>query len=283
MIVVLNIAISEQDEEVKSFDFESEEREDGYLFSNKGQPFGDGYNIEFKTYNDMNLNSVKVYAEDKIADSEEYLKEIFSRALLEKKREKEDDELSGFEHEHTVREKITEKNPYDPKLIRVDPKIFSAFQIMGKIDNKQLDLSPDFQRNFVWDSAKQSLLIESLLLRIPIPKFYLSQDKSGVYQVIDGLQRLTTIHSFMKGKFKLCKLEYLDKCNGKFFDDLDSIYRQRIEDEQLDFNIIDPQTPINVKYDIFKVSTSCYASLYIVQGIGIRISQRLWDRNAYHM
>ncbi len=151
-------------------------------------------------------------------------------------------------------------NPYDPRLIRVDTKTFSIRQMDDLIERGDVDLSPDFQRGFVWnDITRKSRLIESLLLRIPIPVFYFAQDDEGTFQVVDGVQRLTVIHSFLKNEFKLKNLEYLSECNGKYFkkqdaksESLDDMYVRRIEQTQLFVNVIDPQTPGKVKYDIFK-------------------------------
>ncbi|MDE5819033.1 MAG: DUF262 domain-containing protein [Lachnospiraceae bacterium] len=151
-------------------------------------------------------------------------------------------------------------NPYNPKLIRVDTKPFSIRQMNEMIEAKDIDLSPDFQRGFVWnDITRKSRLIESLLLRIPIPVFYFAQDEEGQFQVVDGVQRLTVINSFMKNEFKLKNLEYLSECNGKYFKkpgakahSLEDMYVRRIEQTQLFVNVIDPQTPGKVKYDIFK-------------------------------
>lgn len=151
-------------------------------------------------------------------------------------------------------------NPYDPKLIRVDPKNFSVRMVIDMINCQEIDLSPDFQRRFVWnDITRKSRLIESLLLRIPIPVFYFAQDNQGLFQVVDGVQRLSVLRSFLNNEFKLKNLEYLHECEGKWFknakypdDNLDGIYTRRIEQTQLYINIIDPQTPNKVKFDIFR-------------------------------
>jgi len=150
--------------------------------------------------------------------------------------------------------------PYDPKLIRVETKNFSIKMVDEMISTNEIDLSPDFQRRFVWDNiTMKSRLIESLLLRIPIPVFYFSQNDEGLFQVVDGVQRLTVIHSFMNNEFKLRNLEYLKQCEGMWFKNpkdskhsLDAMYTRRIEQTQLAVNVIDPQTPEEVKYDIFK-------------------------------
>lgn len=146
-------------------------------------------------------------------------------------------------------------NPYDPTLIRVDPKSFSLRNVLDMIDDGDLDLAPDFQRMRVWSPKQKSRLIESVLLRIPLPAFYFSSDKDGFMQVVDGVQRLSTIYDFVRKKgFVLQHLEYLDKeLGGKDFSELEgTLWAKRVNSTQIIVNVIDPQTPTRVKFDIFK-------------------------------
>lgn len=150
----------------------------------------------------------------------------------------------------------------DPELIRVETRYMSisyVYEMMtGEGLQKDLDLSSDFERNFVWtDVTQKSRLIESILLRIPLPAFYLFQNNEGVLKVVDGVQRLNVIKIFLSNEFKLKNLEYLEDCEGCFFNkegarNLNQKYVRRILQTQLYINIIDPQTPQKVKFDIFK-------------------------------
>lgn len=142
--------------------------------------------------------------------------------------------------------------PYDPDEIRIDQKMISLFQVCTWIENGKLILHPEFQRNLVWKEKQQSLLIESLMLKIPIPAFYFDEDADGVRTVIDGMQRLTTIFNFVKGKFRLRGLQYLKKCEGCTFEELEWKYSSRIEDTQLAVNILDARCPDMVKFDVFR-------------------------------
>lgn len=142
--------------------------------------------------------------------------------------------------------------PYDVNDIRVDQKMITVFQVEYWISNKMLDLQPEYQRNLVWDDQRKSLLIESLLLRIPIPAFYLDEKNDGKKSVIDGLQRLSTIHDFLNNKFKLKKLQYLSSCEGMTFSGLDSKYKNFILDTALAINILGGQCPEMVKFDVFR-------------------------------
>ncbi|WP_050022267.1 DUF262 domain-containing protein [Chryseobacterium sp. P1-3] len=122
-----------------------------------------------------------------------------------------------------------------------------------------INLTPDFQRNLVWDNQRKSRLIESILMRIPLPMFYFAQDDEGRISVVDGLQRLSTIKQFMDNEFHLRKLEYLgDKCNGKIYTDdnpekaIDAKYYRWFNMTQITVNVIDPSSPFKLKYDIFR-------------------------------
>jgi len=127
---------------------------------------------------------------------------------------------------------------------------------MDMIEEGEVDLAPDFQRLRVWSPKQKSRLIESVLLRIPLPAFYFASDAEGRLQVVDGVQRLSTINEFVRSdeSFPLVHLEYLTaEVGGYRFDRLkNSLWAKRINSTQIVANVIDPQTPIQVKFDIFK-------------------------------
>ncbi len=158
---------------------------------------------------------------------------------------------TGVEAEELEGEALV--RPYDPKKIRVDPKTFSLRQIVDMIKDGDLDLAPDIQRKRVWKMREKSRLIESILLRIPLPAFYFSAEPDGLLRVVDGLQRLSTVDDFVKGAFSLTDLEYLsEEVRDATFGTLDSAWTRRMEQTQIFANVIDPQTPTKVKFDIFK-------------------------------
>jgi hypothetical protein len=164
-----------------------------------------------------------------------------------------------FGAEDTEIEYEDDETPYDPDKIRVDTKSFSLHQIYDMISRGDINLTPDFQRNLVWDNQRKSRLIESILMRIPLPMFYFAQDDEGRISVVDGLQRLSTIRDFMDNKFQLRKLEYLgDKCDGKVYTHndpnkaIDAKYYRWFNMTQITVNVIDPSSPFKLKYDIFR-------------------------------
>ncbi len=151
-------------------------------------------------------------------------------------------------------EEEQKEQPFDAEKIRVDQQMLSVKYMLELMEQNLIELNPGYQRRRVWkDNKKKSLLIESLMLRIPIPAFYFYENEDGEYQVIDGQQRLTTIKEFVDGEFRLSGLEYLGKeYNKRKFKDLDTKYIQRIYRTQIAVNILDARSPKNVIYDIFR-------------------------------
>ncbi|MDF2556768.1 MAG: hypothetical protein K0R71_596 [Bacillales bacterium] len=206
-------------------------------------------------------NSPIIVVGKKLYGKENEIELQFLNQIMNLKIDKDKEEGAGFENTEEQNEDENQiLRPYDPELIRVEQKNFSVAYVFEMLKGGDIDLAPEFQRNFVWDDiTRKSRLIESLLLRIPIPVFYFSQDEEGHFKVVDGVQRLTTIKSFLSNEFKLKNLEYLSDCDGCYFNklstkvkNLDDKYIRRIKQTQLVFNIIDPQTPPNVQFDIFK-------------------------------
>ncbi|MEU7571368.1 DUF262 domain-containing protein [Micromonospora sp. NPDC049240] len=92
--------------------------------------------------------------------------------------------------------------------------------VASMVEGEAIDVRPQFQRRERWDAAKQSALIESFLLNIPVPPVYLAEDDFGSYSVIDGKQRLTAIHEFMRNRLSLSLLSRFEELNGYRFRDL---------------------------------------------------------------
>ena len=87
--------------------------------------------------------------------------------------------------------------PLDDLLIRQENR--TIHDVIRRIDKSAYVMDPDFQRDFIWLDDKQSKLIESVIMRIPLPVFYLAEDAEGRMIVVDGLQRLTNVPEIHKG------------------------------------------------------------------------------------
>ena len=112
-------------------------------------------------------------------------------------------------------------------------------------------MRPDFQRDFIWKEDKQGKLIESVLMRIPLPVFYLAENQMGEMVVVDGLQRLTTFQRYVNNDFAL-KLPHQKGLDKKRFKDLSSKLQNRIEDCNLILYTIDARVPQRALLDIFE-------------------------------
>jgi Protein of unknown function DUF262 len=165
--------------------------------------------------------------------------------------QKNSDEFLTAETEDTS--SITPIKPYEVTKLKMEPKTVSIFQALRKIDKDEIDLDPEFQRAFVWDPIRQSRLIESVLLRIPLPAFYLDATNQTRWSVVDGLQRLTTLHRYCNKKaFKLEGLQFLTQLNGLSFNELPPSFQVLLEDDtSLQFYNLMPGTPVEAKFTIF--------------------------------
>ena len=141
-----------------------------------------------------------------------------------------------------------ENYPIDDILVRHEPR--TVIDIVRRINSDRYIMDPDFQRDFVWDETKQSRLIESALMRIPLPVFYLAEQSDGRIVVVDGLQRLTTFKRYLGNEFSLKNIDRLG-LNGKTFQQLSPKLQNRVEDTNLVLYLIDSKVPEGVKLDIF--------------------------------
>ncbi len=154
--------------------------------------------------------------------------------------------------------------------IRTDSYSMSIGEWISLYEKDEIDIHPDFQRFFRWSDHQKSTFIESILLGIPIPPIFVSQRDDGIWDVIDGLQRLSTIYEFV-GIFKpseqeqntsfvtLQKTTYLPLLEGKKWydpDDKDNSLTQAqrllIKRAKIAVNIIEKESDPMIKYELFQ-------------------------------
>lgn len=178
-------------------------------------------------------------------------------------------DYAGIENdEPTEKNPDEETDPFNPEDISIDTRYVTMETILRRLEQNTIQLNPDFQRHEVWDNVRKSQLIESLMLKIPIPMFYVSSDEKGNWSVVDGLQRLSTFRDFILGPkfmkdstryrnekgngFVLTGLEFWKKLNGLRMNELPRHLYNRILESEFTFTIVNPGTHEEVKRNIFK-------------------------------
>lgn len=144
-------------------------------------------------------------------------------------------------------------NPFDPTKVDVSITTPNLGSLIERLRHNEIDLLPDFQRSAdLWSPQQQSRLIESILIRLPIPAFYFDVISDEKWQVVDGLQRLSAIKNFViDNNLALTKLEFLTEFNGAHFDQLPRSLQRRIDEFQTSVYLIKPGTPGVMKYSLF--------------------------------
>jgi hypothetical protein len=168
------------------------------------------------------------------------------------------EEDAEIEEEEIAPEEEEINEPFDPTKIRVETRQFNIYYLLRKIRDNEIELSPEFQRKLVWNKIAQSRLIESILLRIPIPALYIDATNEEKWLMIDGLQRLTTLKEFViDNNLKLTGLESFTEFNGKIYDEIPRNYQRRIEETLLTVILLEPGTAKEFKQAIFeRINTS---------------------------
>ena len=170
------------------------------------------------------------------------------------------DGLDGIEEEQLYcglnREEKVE--PFDPKYVDIVSEPMVVSNIIEQLKYNDILLEPDFQRHpDLWSPRQQSRLIESLIIRIPLPTFYFDRLDDDKLIVVDGLQRLYTLKKFMAlekddpDRLVLTELEYLKEYEGRKFEELPPIIQRRIKQQPLTAYIIRSGTPDKVRTSIF--------------------------------
>lgn len=161
---------------------------------------------------------------------------------------REDDPIYEDESEDSAPREIPPEN----RVLRTQAYDKAVSDLVGMVDSQDIILDPDYQRNYVWDNKKASLLVESFLLNVPIPIIYVSEEPDGKWSVVDGLQRLTSLRRFFSDEFKLSGLEVFQELNGMSFSRLPPKAQRTLRNGILRIIVILQESHPDIKYDIFQ-------------------------------
>ena len=155
------------------------------------------------------------------------------------------------------------ESPFDPKKIKITIEPNTIYGLVQRMKFKNIDMNTEFQRKGnLWSAPVQSRLIESLLLRFPLPAFYFDATNDNKWLVVDGLQRLWSLKNFIledKNPLTTQGLEILTgpDFSNKTFKGLSPTFQRRILETPVTTYLIQPGTPKDVKYNVFRrINTS---------------------------
>jgi ABC-type dipeptide/oligopeptide/nickel transport system ATPase component len=174
------------------------------------------------------------------------------------------DELNFNEEERVIDSEDTSSgnetitHPFNPNEIEIETPSYSIGYLIDRLEHNEINMNTDFQReNNLWTADKQSRLIESVLLGLPLPAFYFDTSNPK-WDIIDGLQRCCSIENFcVNKKLKLIGLEFLKEkdgkpyLEGKGFDDLDRTLQRSIITKPITVNLI-KKADKKIRFILFK-------------------------------
>ena len=142
--------------------------------------------------------------------------------------------------------------PKEVRNLRIQSYDKSVEDLVKMVERGDIILNPEYQRNYVWDNKKASALVESILLNIPIPVIYASEEDDITWNIVDGLQRLHSLERFYTNKFKLTGLSILSELNGTRYQELTERARRLLNNGNLRVILIFNDSHPEIKYDIFQ-------------------------------
>lgn len=161
-------------------------------------------------------------------------------------------------------ESIQDQLNNNRRSVSFDSYDLAVRQITDMLAEKMIDIAPEYQRHFKWNPERQSQLIESLMLGIPVPSLFMATNSDSSWEVIDGLQRITTIINFIGSenlikeinphgnKLRLTGLEKLTAMNGLTFDELPKSIQIMFNTRPIRVTVLNDRSDFGVRFDLFE-------------------------------
>ncbi len=140
----------------------------------------------------------------------------------------------------------------DPSRLDIETRQLPLEELLGRLRGGELDIGPPTTDGDAWSDSARSRLVESLLIRIPLPAFYVDAADEDRWVMIDGRGRMSALGAFMLDKaFVLAGLEYLTELEGQGYDDLARALKRRLGETQVTVELVKPGTPTAIRCNIF--------------------------------
>ncbi|WP_226687153.1 DUF262 domain-containing protein [Stutzerimonas stutzeri] len=158
-----------------------------------------------------------------------------------------DEKLNRLEDQITEEKKAVD---FDTREFTIE---FLVKKYLDNIESGENDIFvPEYQREFVWDAERQSKLIESITLGLPIPIIFLAEDQNGRLEIVDGSQRIRTLAAFISGELRLEGLEKLTEMNGVQFEDLPASRKRKFNNTAIRMIVLSDAATEDVRNDLFE-------------------------------
>jgi len=160
-------------------------------------------------------------------------------------------------------ESLTDQLDREKRAVSYDMYDMTVRQLVDMVTSKEIDISPDYQRHFIWDADRESELIESIYLGIPVPSLYMAANSDGTWEVVDGVQRLSTLSHFCGGddllkvinrpqSLKLANLKKLTAFNSMKFSTLPKAIQLNFQLRPVRVTTLNDKSDYDVRYDLFE-------------------------------
>jgi hypothetical protein len=161
------------------------------------------------------------------------------------------------------KETITDQLDREKRAVSYDMYDMTVRQLVDMVAGGEIEIAPDYQRRFIWDPERESELVESIYLGIPVPSLYMAANSDGTWEVVDGVQRLSTLTHFCAdsknlgtiGKQKpleLTSLKKLTNLNGMTFAALPKALQLNFQLRPVRVTTLNDKSDFGVRYDLFE-------------------------------
>lgn len=149
------------------------------------------------------------------------------------------------------------------RLVSFDSYDLSVGQLVDMFESDDIDIPPEYQRQFIWGDERQSQLIESVILGIPVPSLFMATNLDSTWEIVDGVQRLGTLAHFVgstallrkikKDKpLKITGLEKLPSLNGLAYSDLPKSTQLMFSTRPIRVTVLNDKSDLSVRFDLFE-------------------------------